>query len=229
MQPQNDLAYPAESYRTLILISCIVGLGCYTGAYMRIPILPLFARSLGVDTIHIGIINSLFMLTAGGLAMPLGIMSDRLGRKRLVLGGLLISAVSSFLLALSRTSPQMMVIYVFAGIGLAAFGPTMMSFVADFSPLTHLGRSYGWYTMAMYGGMSLGPTIGGFFAQLLGYEWAFTMSAILGLVVYAIALIYFPKPRPAHPDRSPQKGQRKDNSGASSKPAPCGLLAGDSF
>ncbi len=105
--------------------------------------------------------------------MPLGIMSDRLGRKRLVLAGLLISAVSSFLLAFSRTSPQMMVIYVFAGIGLAAFGPTMMSFVADFSPLTHLGRSYGWYTMAIYGGMSLGPAIGGFFAQSARLQMGF--------------------------------------------------------
>ena len=122
--------------------------------------------------------------------MPLGIMSDRLGRKRMVLAGLLISAVSSFLLAFSRTSPQMMAIYVFAGIGLAAFGPTMMSFVADFSPVTHLGRSYGWYTMAMYGGMSLGPSIGGLFAHLLGFAWVFTISGILGLIMFSIALFF---------------------------------------
>jgi DHA1 family multidrug resistance protein-like MFS transporter len=209
MQSEDNLDNPASSYRTLILISCAVGLACYTGAYMRIPILPLYARSLGVGTVEIGVINSLFMLAAGSFSMPLGIMSDRLGRKRLVLAGLLISALSSLLLAFSRTSPQMMAVYLFAGIGLAAFGPTMMSFVADFSPLTHLGRSYGWYTMAIYGGMSLGPAIGGFFANLLSYEWVFTISGILGFIVFFIAWLTFPKRRLAHPDGSPKRDSRK--------------------
>jgi MFS family permease len=124
--------------------------------------------------------------------MPLGIVSDRLGRKPVAMAGLLVSALSSFLLAFSRTPAQMMAIYVLAGIGIAAFGPTMMSFVADFSPATHLGRSYGWYTMAMYGGMSLGPAIGGIFAYLLGYERVFTISAILSLIMLSIVLLTFP-------------------------------------
>ncbi|MGA2228203.1 MAG: MFS transporter, partial [Syntrophobacteraceae bacterium] len=208
MQSENNLDNPAPSYRMLILISCALGLGCYTGAYMRIPILPLYARSLGVDTIEIGVINALFMLVAGAFAIPLGIMSDLLGRKRMVLTGLLITSISSFLLALSHTSTQMMAVYVFAGIGLAAFGPTMMSFVADFSPVTHLGRSYGWYTMAMYGGMSLGPSIGGLFAQLLGYAWVFTISGILGLITFSIALFFLPRLR-AHPHGSHKRDNRK--------------------
>jgi len=189
MQPENN---PDPPYRTLILVSCVVGLGCYTAAYMRIPVLPLFARSLGAATVEIGLINSSFMLAAGVFAMPLGIVSDRLGRKPVAMAGLLVSALSSFLLAFSRTPAQMMAIYVLAGIGIAAFGPTMMSFVADFSPATHLGRSYGWYTMAMYGGMSLGPAIGGIFAYLLGYERVFTISAILSLIMLSIVLLTFP-------------------------------------
>jgi MFS family permease len=205
----DHLDKQALSYRALILISCGVCMGCYIAAYMRIPILPLYARSLGVGTFEIGVINSLFMLAAGAFAVPLGIMSDRLGRKRLVLAGLLISGLSSFLLAFSHTSYQMMAIYVFAGIGLAAFSPTMMSFVADFSPPTHLGRSYGWYTMAMYGGMSLGPTIGGFLAHVLGYKWVFTISGTLGFIVFPIALLSFPKGRPAHPGASPRRDRRK--------------------
>jgi MFS family permease len=209
MQSEKNVDNLGLSYRTLIVITCVVGLGCYTGAYMRIPILPLYARSLGAGTIEIGVINSLFMLAAGSFSMPLGIMSDRLGRKRMVLAGLLISALTSFLLAFSTTSPQMMVIYVFAGIGIAAFGPTMMSFVADFSPLTHIGRSYGWYTMAIYGGMSLGPTIGGLFAYLLSYQWVFAISGILGFIVFLIALLSFPKQRPAHPSGPPKRDNRK--------------------
>ena len=40
-----------------------------------------------------------------------------------------------------------------------------MSYVAGISPPTHLGRSYGWYTTALYVGMSLGPAAGGFVAH----------------------------------------------------------------
>jgi len=191
----SDFANQSPSYRILIFISCIVGWGCYTGAYMRIPILPLYARSLGINAFEIGVINSLFMLFAGGFSLPLGIMSDRFGRKRSILAGILITSISSSLLAFSRNATQMMTIYALAGVGLASFGPTMMSFVADFSPQTHLGRSYGWYTMAIYGGMSLGPSLGGLVAHLFDYHWVFISSSIMGLTVFIIASISFPPPR----------------------------------
>ncbi|MFZ2447987.1 MAG: MFS transporter [Syntrophobacteraceae bacterium] len=194
---QHDQA-PALSYRVLLLVCCAVCFGCYSGAYMRIPVLPLFARQLGADTFQIGLITSSFMLVAGVLCFPLGIMSDRLGRKRLILAGLLLSAATSILLGLSRTPWQLMGIYLFSGAGLAAFAPTMMSFVTDFSPRTHLGRSYGWYTMALYGGMSLGPAMGGFAAQLLNFEWVFTLSGIFIFFMFWIVLIFLPGQPPPH-------------------------------
>jgi len=203
------LGSKAPSYRTLILISCLAGLGCFTAANMRIPILPLYARSLGVGAIGIGIINSLYMMAAATLSMPLGILSDRLGRKRLVLAGILVTALSSLLLALSRNFPQIMIVNAFAGFGIGAFTPTMMSFVADFSPMTHRGRSYAWYTMATYLGMSLGPALGGFFAQLLSYQWVFTISAVLGFIVFSTTLFSFPKANPEHHDRTPRRDSRK--------------------
>jgi MFS family permease len=203
----------APSYSTLILISCFAGLGCFTAAHMRIPILPLYARSLGVGAMGIGIINSLFMMAAGTLSMPLGIMSDRFGRKRLVLAGILITALSSLFLSWSRNFPQIMIINAFAGLGLGAFTPTMMSFVADFSPLTHRGRSYAWYTTATNLGMSLGPAIGGLLAQVFSYRRVFSISAIMGFVVFSAASLSFPNASPEHYNRTPKKEFMKIISG----------------
>lgn len=197
------------SYRSLLLISCAVCFGCYSGAYMRIPILPLFARSLGADNLQVGIITSSFMLAAGLLCLPLGIMSDRLGRKRLILSGLLVSAIGSLLLGFCRTPLQMMGVYVLSGAGIAAFAPTMMSFVTDISPKTHLGRSYGWYTMAMYGGMSLGPAMGGFAGQFFSFEWVFGISGIIAFVMFWIVVGCLPRRKnPSHHNGVVRRGSR---------------------
>src|SRR6185369_6200065 len=137
----------------LLLICCTIGAVCFFGAYMRIPVLPLYAASLGADAIQVGMINAAFMLSAGLLAIPSGLLSDRLGQRPMLLGGLLLMSSSSLLIPFSRGPLLMAAIYLLFGAGLAAFTPTMMSFVADVTPRSHLGRAYSWYTTAVYSGM----------------------------------------------------------------------------
>ena len=85
----------APSYSALLFICCGVAFGGYLGSHMRLPVVPLYAKSLGADTILVGIINSAFLLMAALLSLPLGMMSDRLGRKRLAcLGALILSATA---------------------------------------------------------------------------------------------------------------------------------------
>jgi DHA1 family multidrug resistance protein-like MFS transporter len=181
------------SYSTLLFICCGVAFGGYLGSHMRLPVVPLYAQSLGADAVLVGIINSAFLLMAALLSLPLGIISDRVGRKRLASIGALILAATSFLLYFSKSPWQMVWIYLFFGTGLAAFGPTMMSLVADISPATHLGRSYGWYTTALYTSMSLGPALGGFVAEELGFLQVFLISGILIFVTFWLILFYLPR------------------------------------
>jgi MFS family permease len=159
---------------------------------MRLPVIPLYARSIGADTVQIGIINSAFLLIAGILSLPFGILSDRFGRKLFASFGLIVLSVTSFLLYFSKTPMQIMWIYLLFGAGLAAFGPTMMSFVADFSPITHLGRSYGWYTTAIYTSMSLGPAIGGFIAQQRGFLQVFLISGAIIFLSFWVVVLCLP-------------------------------------
>ena len=100
------------SYPVLLLICCAVVLGCYFGTYMRFPVVPLYAESLGADTVMVGLINGAFLLGAGALSLPLGLVSHRLGMKRLAGVGLLLLAASSFLLAVSHTPHQLFWIYL---------------------------------------------------------------------------------------------------------------------
>jgi DHA1 family multidrug resistance protein-like MFS transporter len=180
------------SYESLLFICCGVAFCGYLGSNMRLPVVPLYARSIGADTVQVGIINSAFLLMAGILSLPMGILSDRFGRKLFACLGLIVLSVTSFSLYFSKTPMQVMWIYLFFGAGLAAFGPTMMSFVADFSPATHLGRSYGWYTTALYTSMSLGPAVGGFVAQHRGFLQVFLISGAIIFLTFWAVLLFLP-------------------------------------
>ncbi|MBJ6725208.1 MFS transporter [Geomesophilobacter sediminis] len=182
----------------ILLIACTISFFCFLGSYMRIPIVPLFAISLGADTVQVGIINSAFMLVAGALSIPSGLVSDRLGRRIPLLLGLVLLGGSSFLLYWSRSPWEMAGIYLLFGMGLSAFSPTLMSYVADVTPPEVLGQAYGWYTMALYGGMTLGPAAGGFLGTAVGLRPVFLVSGGLILAMFCVALVLLPHPPERH-------------------------------
>jgi MFS family permease len=191
----------------LLLVCCAIAFGGYVGSHMRVPILPLFARDLGATTVEVGMINASYLLVAGILSLPLGILSDRIGRKRLASFGAFLLATISFLLAFSKTPAELIWIYLLFGIGLAAFGPTMMSMVADLSPATHLGRSYGWYTMALYGAMSLGPAFGGLVAEQWGFRPVFLASGVIIFSTFWMVLLLLPRTRRGVGGSAPAKSR----------------------
>ena len=210
MESIGRASSPSHSYRFLLVVCCALGLASYVTSYMRIPVVPLFAQDLGAGAVMVGLINSAFLLTTGISAFPLGLLADRWGRKIVVTAGLLISLVTSLLLAVSLAPWQLLVIYLFFGLGLAAIGPTLMAYVADLSPPSHLGRSYGAYTLSIYTGMSLGPALGGWMADWLGFRLLFVAAAVLVGVVLVLALVFLPSFR-----RAPQPAR----SSAETKPS----------
>jgi MFS family permease len=192
------------TWGTLLFICCAIAFASYFASYMRIPVVPLFATSLGAGPLEVGLINSAFLLMMGILSFPLGVLSDRVGRKPLIVWGLIISLVTSILLYFSQTPGQLIAIYLVFGIGLAGVGPTLMSYVADISPLSHLGRSYGWYTTAIYSGMSLGPAVGGWLAQALGFRPLFIIAALCLIPLVLLVAVWLPDSVSLKDHRRPQ-------------------------
>lgn len=190
------------SERLPIFIACALTFVLYLGAYMRLPLVPLFARGLGATTFQVGLINGGFMLAAAALSMPLGLVSDRLGRRRLILAGMAISALTSLFLIVARSPMQVGAVYLFSGVGLACFSPAMMSYVGDVSPVPFLGRAYGWYTSALYLGMAAGPGLGGSVAAR-GFRPAFLVSAAVIAAGVLLGGPRMPAPPPVARPASP--------------------------
>lgn len=185
------------SYRLApFILLCLIGFSALFSSYLRLPVMPLYATRLGADAAQVGNINGAFMLTAGLFSIPAGLLADRIGRKIPLLAGLLAIAVSSLLIPACQLPQQMAAAYVLFGAGLAAFGPGMLSLVADVMPAERLGQAYGWYTTAIYIAMTLGPASGGYLAKTLGLQEVFVVSGLLSLAVVILALIVLPKGAP---------------------------------
>lgn len=183
---------------TPFLLLSLIGFAAFFGSYLRIPVMPLFAATLGAGPAQVGTINGAFMLTTGLLSIPAGLLADRTGRKLPIIAGLIATAASSLLVTQCHQPGQMAAAYILFGVGLAAFAPGMMSLVADVMPPHRLGQAYGWYTTAIYIAMTLGPATGGYLAKTMGLRDVFFVSGGLLAGVTLLALLVLPEGPPHH-------------------------------
>lgn len=176
-------------------LACLVVFLHYVGAYMRMPLLPLYARDGGASTAQVGLLMGGFTVVAALSAIPGGLLADRFGRRRLIVVGLAISAATSFALPASQAVPVLAGVLALAGSAMAALTPAVMAYIGEAGGPGGAGRAYGWYTTALYGGITLGPACGGIAADFGGYRFAFVVSGAVLLVTWVLAVTGLPEQR----------------------------------
>ncbi|MCE7741273.1 MAG: MFS transporter [Candidatus Heimdallarchaeota archaeon] len=151
----------------LMLSSFIVNLGF--GAIM--PFLSLYANhffepwdwgftTVGVVT-QIGLLTSAMMISRAFLAPFFGKMSDKAGRKPVIVVGLTMYVFLTFGFGLARAFWSLFLVRFFQGIASALVWPVAESAVVDISPNDKRGRNIGWFMLSMTLGWSVGPFMGG--------------------------------------------------------------------
>ncbi len=164
----------------------------FTGTFLRLPLVPLYAKSVGATTFEVGLIVSLFFGIAAFLAIPTGHLSDKLGRKLLILFGSGLTAITSLLLCFTHTPNQILLVYTIAGFGPPAFTPTIASYVGDISAQDRMGSAYGWYTLSAMIGSASGPAIGGLIAGFTNLRFSFLFAGLVTLIAFILAVIGLP-------------------------------------
>jgi MFS family permease len=175
-------------------------IGCVTlmmtGFAIIIPVFPQRLQALGQGSQLLALMEGAFGLGMLLLSTPMGAWSGRIGRKPILLLSLAGFIVTNLLLAFVNV-PALFVVIRF-GEGMLASGmmPAAMSMVGDTIPLERQGRWIGWLTTAQAVGIALGPGIGGFLAQTLGFTGPFLLSAGIALLASLLAIIMVPETLP---------------------------------
>lgn len=150
--------------------------------------LPAISREFGMDAIQLSWIRMAYLLAAAALLVPFGKLADIWGRKRIFRIGISIFSVAALLSGLSTSGPMLIASRVLLGAGNAMIFGTGVAILTSVYPPAERGRVIGINVAAVYLGLSLGPTIGGFLTGALGWRSLYFVSAPLGLIALAYAL-----------------------------------------
>lgn len=163
------------------------------GLFMILPVFALFARDLADATpVRVGLALGIYGLTQAALQIPFGIASDRLGRKPVIVAGLLLFAAGSFLAAVSRDLDWIIIGRALQGSGaIAAVSNALLADLTRAERRTQamlvVGIAIG---SAFTGAMILGPVLDAH----IGVPGIFAVTAVLALV--CIPLVWFVVPNP---------------------------------
>lgn len=152
-------------------------------------IFPLFFSAFGLGIERIGILKAVYPAIWGILQTVTGPLSDRWGRKRLIVAGMWVQAAGLLLTALMRGFGWWLVGSLLLGIGTAMVYPTLIAAVSDASHPSWRARSLSVYRFWRDLGYAVGALSAGVIADLFGLAWAIAATSVLTFLSGAIVAI----------------------------------------
>ncbi len=167
---------------------CAVGLlARFSYQMARSPVLPRFAQDLGATPQLIGFILGASTITGIFIKLPAGALSDVLGRKRMLLLGILFFAVPPFLYPLVQEPIGLLFLRFLHGFATAIFSPVTSAAVADLFQEDR-GERLGSFTAVGELGSTLGPVLGGFLLfSTNSFTTIYLTVGFLGLLAFLLA------------------------------------------
>jgi len=149
--------------------------------------LPSFNESLGGSLTSYGIIVGIFSVTQSILQYPYAAISDKLGRRKVVLFGMLIYLLGTFLCFTAQDVIQLTIYRAIQGAG--AYTSILQAIIGDIYKKDQHSKGMGYYSLYMNVGFFLGFIIGGFVANFFGFRSIFLISGFL--ICFSIVFIFF--------------------------------------
>ena len=169
------------SNRNSIFLFCVVNFLWWIGLYLYVPVLPIHIQATGASLNMVGGVLSAYAIPQVLLRIPLGIWSDRLGRRKyLVAGGIIFTSLGALGLGLSTTPWLLFLSRMVTGIGAAAWVVFPLYFSAYY-PANDSGKAIGLNNFIQSVALIAATAGGGFIAEGFSLTKTFFLAALLGV------------------------------------------------
>ena len=153
-----------------------------------VTLLPLYVRSLGMGTFHMGMLLAIFAIMFVIAQFPSGALSDRVGRLIPTTIGLSIGIVSLIVLPAMGTFPTLAAVMALYGIAYGVLFPSISAIVVDNTIPEERGTATGIFHALLTAGVATGAPIIGWVGEMVGVELGLALSAAIMFLALAIAL-----------------------------------------
>ncbi|MGG4449162.1 MFS transporter [Brevibacillus porteri] len=183
----------------------------FTGIGLVIPIMPKYMESLGITGGTIGLLVAAFSLTQLLFSPIAGRWADSFGRKKIIVIGLVVFAISEGLFGIANSPVLLFVSRLLGGISAALIMPAVMAYSADITTNEERAAGMGYITAAITTGFIIGPGIGGYIAEF-GIRAPFYTAGIAGLIAACITLLILKESKPTEDSLSDSHSSEKQRS-----------------
>jgi MFS family permease len=166
------------------------------GGYLLYPFFALYlTRRFGMGMTQVGVLFAFFAISSfAGTAIG-GALTDRLGRKKILIFSLVSTSLSSVVMGLVDSPQAFFLVAILTGVFTDTGGPAHQAMVADLLPARQRAQGYGIIRIAFNVSAAVGPAIGGFLATR-SYLSLFIADAVISLITAMIVLVSLPETKP---------------------------------
>jgi len=163
------------------------------GIGLIIPLLPIYAESMGARGVWLGLIFSGFSISRAFFMPLVGRWSDQKGRKIFIALGLFFYAVISLGFIVARNVGELTAVRLIQGFAAAMIVPVAMAYIGELSPKEREGYYMGIFNIALYAGFGFGPVMGGVLEDYFGINANFYAMGGLSLLSFLLVLFFLPE------------------------------------
>lgn len=203
-------ADPRDSYRAgasgasglIALLVAMTAVGTLS-LNILVPALPVLAAKLQTDLGNAQLTVSLYLLSFATSQLLLGPLSDRLGRRPVILAGMALATLASFAAIFATSITALILARIVQALGASTGFVVGRAIVRDLYERERAASMLGLITSAVVVVPMLAPLIGGILDTLFGWESIFVLTAVFSFAVFAWAVAKLPETRPETAPRTP--------------------------
>ncbi|MEV8220715.1 MFS transporter [Microbacterium sp. NPDC077391] len=189
-----------NKWLSLVFISVAVSLIIVDSTIVNVAI-PSIVDELAISSTQVQWVQESYTLVFAALLLVFGTLSDRYGRRLMLLVGIAVFVVASMLIALAPTGDLLIGARVIQGVGGAMVLPTTLSLINAGFRGRERGIAFAVWGSTIGGMVALGPLLGGWLTTYFSWRWAFGINIPLGLIVAVGVLLTVAESRDAHDGR----------------------------